>query len=97
MSEIVDKIRHILLEKCEQHKKHIGYDYWNDHIKNVVEYAVSIANEYGADVKTVELGALLYGISMPAEYGERSEHHVYSAEMAETLLTELPQGSYSVY
>jgi len=26
---------------------------------------------------------------MPSEYGERSEHHIYSTEIAETLLTSL--------
>lgn len=89
MSEILNNIRNILLEKCEQHKKHVGYDYWNDHIKHVVKHAVYLANQYGADAEIVELGALLHDISMPSEYGERSEHHVYSAEMAEKLLTEL--------
>jgi uncharacterized protein len=87
VSEIVNKIRNILLEKCEQHKEHVGYDYWNDHIKRVVEHAVYLANKYEADVEIVELGALLHDISMPFEYGVRSEHHAYSAEMAETLLT----------
>jgi uncharacterized protein len=92
MSGTVDKIRDILLEKCERHKKNPKYgyyDYWNDHIKPVVKYAVYLAEQYGADAEIVELGALLHDISMPSEYGERSEHHIYSAEMAETLLTEL--------
>lgn len=92
LSEIVSQIREILLEKCVQHKRNpkFGYyDYWNDHIKRVVHHAVNLANQFGADTEIVELGALLHDISMPSEYGERSEHHVYSAEMAENLLTEL--------
>jgi uncharacterized protein len=92
VSETVNQIKKILLEKCEQHKKNprFGYyDYWNDHIKLVVKYAVELAEQYGADVEIAELGALLHDISMPSEYGDRSEHHIYSAEMAETLLTEL--------
>jgi len=92
MSEIVNKVREFVLEKCEKHKKNPKwgyYDYWNDHIKRVVHHAVNLANQYGADAEIVELGALLHDISMPAEYGDRSEHYIYSAEMAETLLTEL--------
>ncbi|NLO47634.1 MAG: HD domain-containing protein [Clostridiales bacterium] len=92
MSEVTDKIRDIVLDKCEQHKqnaKYGYYDYWNDHIKRVVWHAVDLANQYGADAEIVELGALLHDISMPAEYGERSEHHIYSTEMAETLLAAL--------
>ena len=39
MSEVVDKIKSIVLDKCAQHKKNVAfgcYDYWNDHIKRVV-------------------------------------------------------------
>ena len=92
MSGIVAKVKSFVLEKCEQHKKNPKYgyyDYWNDHIKRVVEHAVRLANELGADVEIVELGALLHDISMPSEYGDRSEHDIYSAEMAEALLTGL--------
>ena len=92
MSETIKKIREVLLEKCEQHKsnpKYGYYDYWNDHIKRVVYHAVALANQYGADAEIVELGALLHDISMPAEYGDRSAHNVYSAEMTENLLGEL--------
>ncbi|MFA5153323.1 MAG: HD domain-containing protein [Clostridia bacterium] len=92
MSIIVDKVKHFVLEKCEQHKKNVKYgyyDYWNDHIKRVVYHAVKLAKKYDADVEIVELGSLLHDISMPSEYGERSEHHIYSTEMAETLLTSL--------
>ncbi len=92
MSEVVEKIRVIVIEKCEQHKKNekFGfYDYWNDHIKRVVFHAVDLAKRYGADTEIVELGALLHDVSMPSEYGDRAEHHVYSTEMTETLLTEL--------
>ena len=92
MSRITEKIKEFVIEKCRQHKKNpkFGYyDYWNDHIKRVVHHAVVLANQYGADVEIVELGALLHDVSMPSEYGDRSEHHVFSAEMTENLLTEL--------
>jgi uncharacterized protein len=92
MSETVEKIKEIVIEKCERHKKNPQYgyyDYWNDHIRRVEYHAVNLAKQNGADLEIVELSALLHDISMPSEYGDRSEHHVYSAEMAETLLTEL--------
>ena len=92
MSEIVDKVRAFVQEKCNQHKanpEYGYYDYWNDHIKRVIYHAIRLANDYGVDVEIVELGALLHDISMPSEYGERSEHHFFSAEMAENLLSEL--------
>jgi len=92
MSDILSKVRDFVLKKCEHHKKNpkFGhYDYWNDHIKRVVHHAVILANQTKSDAEIVELGALLHDISMPAEYGDRSEHHIYSAEMTENLLREL--------
>ena len=91
MSDIVNNIRNIVLEKCEQHKKNPKYgyyDYWNDHISRVVYHAIRLANQFEADAEIIELGALLHDISMPSEYGDRSKHNIYSAEMAETLLAE---------
>jgi uncharacterized protein len=89
VSDVVNAVRNILLTKCVQHKEHTGYDYWNDHIKRVVDHAVILANKYEADLEIVELGALLHDISMPSEYGARNEHNIFSAEMTETILSEL--------
>lgn len=89
MSEITEKIKQELLVRCEKSKEKDGYDFWNEHIKYVVENAVKLANEYRADVEIVELGALLHDIAMPSEYGPREEHNIYGVEIAEELLTKL--------
>lgn len=87
MSEIVEKVKEELLKRCEASKQKDGYDFWNEHIQYVVENAVKLAQKYQADVEIVELGALLHDIAMPSNYGEREQHHVYGAEIAEELLT----------
>ena len=89
MDSIVESIRTELIKRCNNYKEKYGFDYWNDHIKYVVKNAVQLANKYNADVEIVELGALLHDIAMPSEYGERDLHHIYGAEIAEQLLTEL--------
>ena len=89
MSEVTEKIKQELLVRCEKSKQKDGYDFWNEHIKYVVDNAVKLAKEYGADIEIVELGALLHDIAMPSEYGDREEHHIYGAEIAEELLTKL--------
>ena len=89
MSEITEKIKQELLIRCEKSKEKDGYDFWNEHIKYVVENGIELAKKYGADIEIVELGALLHDIAMPSEYGEREQHHIYGAEIAEQLLTEL--------
>lgn len=89
MSEVTEKIKQELLKRCEKSKEKDGYDFWNEHIKFVVQHAVELAEKYGANVEIVELGALLHDIAMPSEYGPREEHHIYGAEIAEELLTNL--------
>lgn len=89
MSEVTEKIKKELLDRCEKYKEKYGYDYWNEHIKYVVQNAVKLAKEYGADVEITELGALLHDIAKPSEYGPSEEHDIYGAEIAEELLKEL--------
>ena len=89
MDKVVENIKIELIKRCNNYKEKYGFDYWNDHIKYVVKNAVQLANKYNADVEIVELGALLHDIAMPSEYGERDLHHIYGAEIAEQLLTEL--------
>lgn len=87
MSEITQKIKEELLNRCKIYQEKTGYDFWEEHIRYVVKNAVELAKEQGADREIVELGALLHDISMPSEYGTREEHHIYGAKIAEELLT----------
>lgn len=89
MSEITEKIKEELIKRCKIYDEKYDYDFWNEHIKYVVKNAVELAKKYEADVEIVELGALLHDIAMPSEYGEREQHNIYGAEIAEQLLTEL--------
>ena len=84
MSEVTEKIKKELLDRCEKYKEKYGYDYWNEHIKYVVQNAVKLAKEYGADVEITELGALLHDIAKPSEYGPSEEHDIYGAEIMES-------------
>lgn len=89
MSEITEKIKEELLNRCRTYQEKTGYDFWEEHIQYVVKNAVQLAKEQGADIEIVELGALLHDISMPSEYGSRDEHHIYGAKIAEELLNKL--------
>ena len=89
MSEIVENVREELIKRCNLYNEKYNYDFWNDHIKYVVENAVRLAKEYNADIEIVELGALLHDIAMPSEIGPREEHNVYGMKIADELLTKL--------
>ncbi len=43
MSEITEKIKQELLIRCEKSKEKDGYDFWNEHIKYVVENGIELA------------------------------------------------------
>lgn len=60
MSEITEKIKQELLVRCEKSKEKDGYDFWNEHIKYVVENAVKLANKYGAEIAEQLLTQLDY-------------------------------------
>lgn len=87
--DITELIKQELLKRTENSKDKDGYDFWEDHIKYVVDNALYLAKEYGADVEIVELGALLHDIAMPSNIGPREEHHIYGAKIAEELLTKI--------
>lgn len=89
MSEIVDNIKEELIKRCNIYNEKYNYDFWNDHIKYVVNNAVELAKKYKADIEIVELGALLHDIAMPSEFGPREEHNVYGVKIADELLTKL--------
>ena len=76
MSEVTEKIKEELLKRCEKSKEKDGYDFWNEHIKYVVENAVKLAKQYGADVEIVELGALLTELNYPKDRIERVKNCV---------------------
>lgn len=86
---VTEEIKKELLIRTNRAKEKYGYDFWEEHIKYVVENAVMLAKEYGADIEIVELGALLHDIAMPSEIGPRDEHNIYGAKIADELLTKL--------
>ena len=60
MSEITEKIKQELLIRCEKSKEKDGYDFWNEHIKYVVENGIELAKKYGAEIAEQLLTELNY-------------------------------------
>ena len=63
------------------------FNYWEEHIKYVVQEALVLAEKYNADAEIVELGALLHDVASIAKIGTRKEHHINGAEIAGTILS----------
>ena len=87
--DIIQEIQNELIKRCNSYEEKTGYNYWEDHIKHVVNNSIKLAKIYNADVEIVTLGALLHDISVPSEYGPIEEHHIYGVKIAEELLNKL--------
>lgn len=85
---MLDDIRNEVLKYTKEYKdgSEDHYDFWNEHIKYVVEESLKLAELYGADRKIVELGALLHDIALVKKIGEREDHHVNGAKLAKEIL-----------
>ena len=62
------------------------YDFWNEHIKYVVEEAIKQAEKFNADLEIVQIGALLHDIALICRVGTRAEHHINGRNLAEEFL-----------
>lgn len=63
-----------------------NYDFWNNHIKFVVDEAIKLAKSNNGDLEIVELGALLHDIALVAKVGTKADHHINGANLAKELL-----------
>ena len=62
------------------------YDFWENHIKFVVDESLKLAEAYGADKEIVEIGAMLHDIALMSRVGTKADHHVNGAKVAEEIL-----------
>ncbi len=86
--DIVNAIENEVKEKIEEYKLNAedNYDFWNEHIKYVYIESQKLAEQYGADIEIVKLGALLHDIALICKVGERKEHHINGKILAEEIL-----------
>ncbi len=86
--DYIKATRDYVLEKSEWHKNGDDdhYDFWNEHIKYVVDEAIKQAKKFDANLEIVELGALLHDIALICRVGSRAEHHIVGKDLAEEFL-----------
>lgn len=87
---IIEQVRNELLRRNKEYIDKVdSYDFWENHIKFVVDEALKLATEYGADKEIVELGALLHDIAFVSNVGTKADHYLNGAKIAEGILTNL--------
>ena len=89
--DIVESVKEHVIRQSDEYKFNADdhYDFWNEHIKYVLEDGVKLANEYGADVEIVSLGALLHDIALINRVGDRKDHHVNGEIISRKVLDDL--------
>lgn len=88
MDNIVNLIEQEIKQLIKKYKDSAEdhYDFWNEHIKYVYKESQKLANQYGADMEIVKLGALLHDIALICKVGDRKEHHINGKILAEEIL-----------
>ena len=94
---IIEQVRRELLKRNDEFKKINNYDFWENHIKFVVDEALELAQEFGADKEIVELGALLHDIALVSKVGTREDHHINGAKITEEILTNFNYSQSKMY
>lgn len=88
---IVESVKEYVIKMSEDFKSNdeTRYDFWNEHIKRVLNESVKLANKYGADVEIVSLGALLHDIALINRVGDKKDHHINGEIIAREVLEDL--------
>ena len=84
--DLVEKVRIYVEDACRQETNIFGMDAYNNHFVSMVNYAIQLAEETGADREIVGIAAWLHDIG--SIIGEYEQHHIIGAEHARTLLTQ---------
>lgn len=87
---IIEQVKNEVLRRNQEYVEKVdSYDFWNNHIKFVLDEALKLASVYGADKEIVELGAILHDIALVSNVGTKADHHTNGAKIAEEILTNL--------
>lgn len=94
---IIDQVQSEILRRNQEYINKVdNYNFWENHIKLVVDEALKLASVYGADKEIVELGALLHDIALVSNVGTKVDHHTNGAKIAEEILTNLNYPRYKM-
>lgn len=87
---IVDQIKILVQQKSDEYQANDpgDYNFWDGHLKYVLMEATNLAQEYGANLEIVQLGALLHDIALLEKVGAKADHHENGKILAEQILRE---------
>ncbi|MBE5963060.1 MAG: HD domain-containing protein [Lachnospiraceae bacterium] len=87
-TDILSQLQHEIYTRCQRSTNRFGMGCYY-HIEAVVKNAEVLALKYGADKEIVTIAAWLHDIASITDYSLYENHHIYGAQMASDILTEL--------
>ncbi len=86
--DIFEQLHTEIYKRCQKQTNKFGIGCYY-HIEAVVKNAELLAQKYGADKEVVIIAAWLHDIASITDYSLYDNHHIYGAEMAYDILSEL--------
>lgn len=83
---MIDSVKHYFIDISNQYENKSGYNYWDNHVKYVMQIAGDLAKEVGAELEIVEISAILHDVAKVLELRENESHNLVGAEVAEEFL-----------
>lgn len=83
--DTIDYLQSEIKRRCELSSNFFGMGCFY-HIKAVVDNAVMLAKQFGADEEIVIIAAWLHDVASITDYNLYEEHHMHGAEMAKEIL-----------
>ena len=86
---VTNDIKEYFIRKAKEYDEKFGYNYWDSHVKFVVDIAKNLALKNGANVEIVEISAILHDIAKVLKEDEDESHNIVGARIAEDLLIKM--------
>ena len=85
---MTEKIKEYFIDIANKNVGNYNYNYWENHIKFVVDISKQLAKEKKADVEIVEISAILHDIAKVLSLKEDESHNLVGSQFAVELLKE---------
>ena len=65
---MIENVRDEFIKISKEYENKTGYNYWEEHVKHVVEYSLKLADQVGANFEVVEISAILHDVAKVVQF-----------------------------
>lgn len=82
---MIEKIREEFIRISKEYEEKTNYNYWEEHVKYVVDFSLKLAEKVDADREIVEVSAILHDVAKLL-VEECEPHNIIGANLAQDIL-----------